>query len=212
MQNKKLKKEYLRVGSNALASYGGNQGWLKSKALSGYGCGLIAGNDLVMYLSGETAMADIETYKARIKKERFIYPIINYFGIAGIMLAPSIKLDMIKHHLPYSVRWGVFPKNLRKTCEEMLENDIPVIFSVCQVFNFLWKPAGLQLYRKNSSGELVPCTRASSHYMTLTALDGDEMTVSSWGNKYYASWKEYEHLVRRRSFWVFSNIVKVTKK
>lgn len=201
-----LKSEYIRVLNGTKQSFGGNQGWMDKKAFQNYGCGAVAGSDLTMYLSGEHIFSNIDEYKKRLKKDRPLFPIINHFGISGILLAPCIKLAFIKHKLPYSVRWGVLPKNLRKCCEEMLREDIPVVFSVCQVFQFLWKPAGLQLYTKDGQGSLLPSTRAKSHYMTLTALNGDEMTVSSWGNKYYAKWSEYEHLVRRRSFWYFSNI------
>ncbi len=210
--NISIKKEYIHVMNNSVRSFGGNQGWSASKTVRGYGCGAVAGFDLTLYLSDERSFDDVDSYLKRFQKDRFLYPLIYSFGIAGLILAPAVKLSMLKHHLRYKVRWAVFPRNLRKACEEMLANDIPVIFSVCQVFNFLWKPAGLQLYIKDAAGNLVPRTRARSHYMTITALEGDEMTVSSWGCQYYAKWSEYEHLVRRRSFWLFSNICYVKKK
>ncbi len=212
INNKSLKNEYVHVTNNNILSFGGNQGWLPSKRLQGYACGAIAGTDLVLYLDGERSFPDVDSYNKRFHKDERLFPILPYFGISGIWLAPSIKLAFLKNRLHYKVRWGVFPKNLRKACEEMLENDIPVVFSVCQVFEFLWKPKGLQLYIKDASGNLIPRTRTTSHYMTLTALGGDVMTVSSWGCKYYAKWSEYEHLVRKRSFWLFSNICYVKKK
>ncbi len=47
----KLKHTYIQVRKNGKPSYGGNQAWGQDAAMKKYGCGVIAGADLLLYLS-----------------------------------------------------------------------------------------------------------------------------------------------------------------
>ncbi|HHX61617.1 MAG TPA: hypothetical protein GX707_13050 [Epulopiscium sp.] len=95
--------------------------------------------------------------------------------------------------------------------QNMLENDIPVIFSVGPNTPNLAGDVTINLYDQLKKGELgyddnsdlnqyEYNTRTNGHYMTITGLIIDRnansenrimLCVSSWGNKYYINYKEY---------------------
>lgn len=210
--SERLSKQYIGILTTGGMSYGGDQGWLDRKKDRGYACGPVAAHDLLTYLKHPSEKTAVPEYKKEIQRDRLLFPIINGFGIDGLRLALGLNIAFMKYGLHYRARWGVFPHNLRKRCEEMLENDIPVIFSVNSLFSFLKNSKKLKLYTKNAAGEYIVSAHAGSHYMTLTGLDNDVMTLSSWGRRYYARWSEYEDLVRHHSIFVFSNICYIRKK
>ena len=210
MQSARLKKEYVSVATPMGPSFGGDQGWLDREKDRGYACGPVAAHDLLLYLSHSTSGLSVDDYKEDIKKDRMLFPVINHFGIDGLRLSLGMNLMFLKYRMPYRSHWGVLPCRMRRVCEEMLADDIPVIFSINTFFSFLKNSKKLKLYSR-SGDNLIPISHASSHYMMLTALDGDIMTLSSWGRKYYARWSEYEDLVRRHSFFLFSNICHVKR-
>ncbi|MBP5248882.1 MAG: hypothetical protein J6Z46_02640 [Lachnospiraceae bacterium] len=208
----KLSKDYIHVDTPQGPSFGGDQGWLDREKDRGYACGPVAAHDLLLYLNKAADHLNIDDYKSGIKKDRFLFPVINHFGIDGLRLSLGINIAFMIRKMPYRARWGVLPCRMRRLADEMLKNDIPVIFSINTFFSFLKNHKTLKLYSRTSGGDLVPVSHASSHYMMLTALDDDIMTLSSWGRKYYARWSEYEDLVRHHSFFLFSNICYVRKK
>ena len=51
MKTVRLKYPYVAVMKDGSLSYGGNQGWFSGNVLKKYGCGVIAGTDVLLYLS-----------------------------------------------------------------------------------------------------------------------------------------------------------------
>ncbi len=51
MEEHTLKGEYISVLKDGRLSYGGSQRWSDSPVLRGYGCGVIAALDLLLYLA-----------------------------------------------------------------------------------------------------------------------------------------------------------------
>ena len=51
MKTIRLKYPYVAVMKDGKLSYGGNQSWFQGKILKKYGCGVIAGTDVLLYLN-----------------------------------------------------------------------------------------------------------------------------------------------------------------
>lgn len=83
MKKARLKNPYIAVMKDGGLSYGGNQSWAEGNLLQKYGCGVIAGTDLILYLGlhkeycngreiwedeEENGIWDAEQYFALIKK------------------------------------------------------------------------------------------------------------------------------------------------
>ena len=93
----------------------------------------------------------------------------------------------------------------------MLEAQIPVVLAVGPNFPMLWGNQRLIFYEKD--GMLYhPKTTTKAHYVTITEIDGEWLTISSWGKKYYIKKAEYEMYVRKHSNYLFSNILVIQGK
>ena len=88
----------------------------------------------------------------------------------------------------------------------MLEEQIPVVLAIGPNFPILWGNHRLTLYEKDG-GIFRPKTTTRAHYVTITEMDEEWLTVSSWGKKYYVKKLEYEAYVRKHSNYLFSNIL-----
>lgn len=64
MEEHTLKGEYISVLKDGRLSYGGSQRWSDSPVLRGYGCGVIAALDLLLYL-GAAAGGRLSAVDAR---------------------------------------------------------------------------------------------------------------------------------------------------
>jgi hypothetical protein len=90
---------------------------------------------------------------------------------------------------------------------DMLDRDLPVIFSVGQNLPFIWQRHKLNLYKKTADGVYTAVSRVNAHYMTATALDDTWMTVSSWGKQFYIHRGEYEAYGKEHSLALVNNLV-----
>lgn len=223
-----LREPYISVSNQGKSSYGGNQMLSDSKTEREVGCGVVAGLDLLLYLTRyHLQRADCglklpaptsgpipasQYYLLLSSLRRKFLPLIPGRGINGLMLALGLNACFIKNRLPFLATWGVPYSRLWSSIRQMLENDIPVIFSIGPNFPLFWQQQKLPLYLRNADGVYAPVAKTHSHYVMITGIDEDWVQISSWGKQYYINRLEYERYVKEHSARLFSNILYIKKK
>ena len=222
---------FLRIEEQKRRWYGGAQEWCEQKYMKQYGCGVIGCANVLLHIyqhMSDTVQADSagrkhlqwknsfcidkDSYMEFVERLRkyylLVFPVI---GMNGIVMMLGMNRYFHKHQLPYRARWGSFPWNIWKRAEQMLEQQIPVVLAIGPNFPILWGNHRLTLYEKD--GMLYhPKATTKAHYVTITEMDGEWLTVSSWGKKYYIKKAEYEMYVRKHSNYLFSNILVIQGK
>ncbi len=222
-----LKNAYISVQSGSAASYGGNQMLLENKTERTVGCGVIAALDLLLYLSRchESASARMLIQQApedpillpdyltlvRFLRKRYI-PLIPGHGINGLTLALGINACFLHYRLPYVAFWGVSYTRLWTAIRDMLDQDIPVIFSIGPNFPLFWQHHKLRFYTKTADGAYRHGAQTHAHYVMITGLDEEWLRISSWGKLYYIRREEYLAYVREHSARLVSNIMLIKKR
>lgn len=219
---------YIAVSLDSGCSYGGNQMRSENKTEREVGCGVIAGLDVLLYLSrhhlqrsdyglkipapseGPIPEAQYRMLVSALRKKYL--PLIPKHGINGLLLAVGMNAYFLQNRMPYTAVWGVPYARLWDRIGEMLEQDIPVIFSIGPNFPLFWQHRKLKLYRQRADSSFVPVTQTHAHYVTITAMDDSWLQVSSWGKKYYIRRDEYLDYVRQNSVRLFSNILYIRKR
>ena len=223
-----LKSPYLSVSNGKIVSYGGNQMGSANKTERSVGCGVVAALDLFLYLCRyhsnlkqrcteslfPTAWPlDQQQYLSLLHYFRKKYfPLIPGHGINGLSLAIGVNAFFFKYRLPFFAVWGVPYAKLWSSIREMLEQDIPVIFSVGPNFPLFWKHHQLRFYVQRSDGAYIPGPHTHSHYVTITGMDEQWLQIASWGRKYYINRMEYLAYVKEHSARLVSNILYIRKK
>lgn len=199
---------------------GGDQRWLKSPAAQKYGCGIVAAADLLLYLhrygEGQSDFFrgipkdavpwELYDYCADRLRKRY-FPLLPPFGLNAWVLAAGLNRFFREYRLPYRACWGVAPGRLWAKTEAMLARDIPVI--LCIGVNFPFPKHKLGLYQGEEPRQ-AGSTRA--HYVTVTGLDGEWMTVSSWGQVYKVRREEFDRYRYRHSCGLYTNIVHIERR
>lgn len=208
-----LKHPYVRVLRNGSLSYGGSQMWSEDPTIRICGCGPVAALDTVLYLSGQNEHPiSFDDYNRELSRLcRRYFPLIRPFGINGLFLAAGMNRLLRAYGLPYRSFWAVSGVRLWDRMEELLRQDIPVIFSVGPNFPALWEKHRLPFYAKTPDGRYSPTSSARSHYICATAMDEDWLRISSWGHCYYIRRGEFDDYVRRHSTSLVSNILMLRK-
>lgn len=218
-----LSGQYIQVrrsGSDTL-TYGGDQRFFKEALPDSpdgqkqrLGCGITALGDTLLYLACQNEAyrtKDNEGYIARILREEeykdyynFIYDFAGKFrknarsGISGIRLWHTFNRMAGQHSFPLRAKWGLSGRKLYGRIKEMLEKDIPVILGVPMLFGRKNKGCGIWFYQKEN-GQYQKACIVSAHYVVITGVikETNEIyfKISSWGKKYYISWKEYDELI-----------------
>lgn len=223
-----LKNPYISVSSNGVGSYGGNQMRSAEKTEREVGCGVIAGLDLLIYLTryhmhradyglkipapaeGEIPERQYQSMVSALRK-RFL-PLIPKHGINGLLLALGMNLYFLREKLPYTAVWGVPYARLWDSIRQMLEEDIPVVLSIGPNFPLFWKHRKLKLYVRRQDGSFVPGTQTHAHYVTVTGMDDEWLRISSWGKMFFVRRDEFLDYVKENSIRLVSNILYVRKK
>ena len=134
-----LKHPYISVAADGTASYGGNQMRSANGTERAVGCGLIAGLDLLLYLSryhlqdtpdaaplpfdGE-AIPD-ERYWALVSSLRKKYlPLIPRHGINGLFLALGLNAWFLKHRFPFRAGAGTHHRTVFLHLHEAVPNGL----------------------------------------------------------------------------------------
>lgn len=223
-----LKHTYNRVLYHGGPSYGGNQDWLFDKTMKKYGCGVIAGADLLLYLGlhrpgcQTRLLSQLKFQRSAIQEKEYLkyieimrkryFPVLPGFGMPGWLVSLGLNRYFRQHHIDLRARWGVFSWKLEKSIEEMLEKDIPVILAVGPNFPFMWGKETLFFHALDQKGNPVGKTAVKAHYVIATAKDGDRVHISSWGREYEISWEEYRTYVKNHSCYFYSNICYITQR
>lgn len=221
-----LKHPYIAVQYENYTGFGGNQQSSESPSIQGFGCGLVAAADLLLYLSRWKSDAHCAEFEAFAKNpidgraynrlldsmRRRYFHIIPKSGMTGIGLMMGMELFFMRHKLPYSARWCFSSKDIWARIEEMLENDIPVIISVGPNLPLIHKKQKALFYRRVNDGSLVPQFSANSHFMTVTAMDDETLEVSSWGKRLFIKKTEFVEFAEKHSFGFLCNILYVGHK
>lgn len=208
-----LQRPYVRVLREGRCSYGGNQMWSVSSNIQRCGCGPVAALDVLLYLSGQQdEPIRLDDYDRELERLcRYYFPLVPSVGINGIFLAMGMERLLRKHRLPYHAFWAVSGKRFWERITEMLEQDIPAIFSIGPNFPLIWGKNKLRFYVKGRDGSMIPAQSTLAHYVTATGLDGDWLRISSWGREYYILRQEYDDYVRTYSASLVSNVLMIRR-
>ncbi len=204
-----LTKKYIQVERNGRLSYGGSQMWSENKTVKVCGCGPVAVLDTLLYLTNrQDRPMSLEEYNRTLEAmSKRYFPLVKPFGINGLMLAAGMNRLLRKYRLPYRAFWAVSGRKFWPRVEELLRQDLPVIFSVGPNFPALWQKHRLTFYRKTADGVYVPSSSAKSHYITATGIDPEWLRISSWGTEYYINRREYDEYIHKHSTSLVSNIL-----
>ena len=204
--------KYITVIREDTEYYGGNQNLFPEKKLKGFGCGLIAATDVIMYLMDCPNTFQWDQYYESVKKIEKYFFYLPFFGMSGMAL--SLGINRVFHHyrLPYRAWWRLLPmrESSKAKIKKMLEDHLPVIISIGPNFPNVFGKKSVPLYRKAGTGLYHVCGSVHNHYVVITEFTGeDKMKVSSWGKTYYIDWKEYLDYSRKKSFPVFTNYLDI---
>ena len=101
---------------------------------------------------------------------------------------------------------------------EMLQNDLPVIFSVGPNTPWIFGKKSIGMYKPENNGELKKVDQVSRHYVMLTGIaagpkDGRTLLkISSWGRSYFLDYDEYREYVRKTGDTITSSMIYIRKK
>ena len=196
-----LSNEYVSVDG----SFGGSQmffkdlpGILNRGRMKG-GCGVVALNDTLRYLSGTTAYADKKSYIKSFKKtSRALLYISTRLGMIFPKLSLGSAFLLKKYNLPYKCHLVISKRGLYQKIYSMLSEDIPVIVNVPRIFGKNKKDRSLSFYDPQS---LNVSARVEGHFVVITGItsvnDKTYFEISSWGKKYLISCDEYLHFLKK---------------
>lgn len=223
----KLKHTYIQVQQNGKPSYGGNQAWGQDATMRKYGCGVIAGADLLLYLSlhkkysfgtgefpNKTDTGNIEekAYENFVQgMRRRYFPVIPCLGMPWWMLVLGLNRYFWKNRIPLLASFGVRDRNFTKRIRAMMAHDIPVILAIGPNFPLPIKRHKLAFYEKRGKKYQEVC-KTTAHFVTITGISGEWLEISSWGRPYYICLQEYREYVRKHSCPLVSNIIYIRKR
>lgn len=187
-------------------AYGGNQHWCDTEVMKLRGCGAVAAANVILTLQGKLCV-EKEEYQQLVRElsRRYLW-VIPKIGLDGFSLQFGMNRYFRRMHMPYRTRWGCRRKILWEEVRRMLDEGIPVIIAVGPNFPFFWKAEKVRLY---SRGRAV--LRVHDHYMTVTGMNEEWITVSSWGKCYEIYKAEFEEYQRKYSNGLLTSVLKVRK-
>ena len=207
--------KYITVIQDEKEYYGGNQNLFPEKKLKGYGCGLIAATDVIIYRMDCPNTFAWDQYYEYVKKIEKYFFYLPFLGMSGMAL--SLGINRVFHHyrMPYRARWRLLPLRdySRRKIEEMLEDHLPVIIAIGPNFPNVFGKKSVSLYHKITENTYHNCGSVHNHFVVITdcAPDG-KMKISSWGKTFYIDWKEYLEYSRRKSNPVFTNYLEICSR
>ena len=206
----RLKREYLKIPTEDGYFYGGNQRTFRDARIRTDGCGLIAAADVLWYLRGEKAPASEAEYQAYVARLRPLFHFFPNHGMPGWALCLGMNRALRQFSLPYRIRWGAFPVTRYDDIFEMLQNDIPVITAIGPNFPNRSGKKPVVFYEKKDDGSFEAAAETRGHYVVITGACKGWLRISSWGKEYYIRWSEFEHYARKHSFFLFTNVCRMT--
>lgn len=224
---KSIRHSYPSVRKDGRSSFGGDQSWDHRNYMRQSACGVIAATDLILYLLQNQCDDPGRLFLNRKKRDeplswefyadffewihRKYLPVIPHFGTIGPELAWGLNRFFRHNGIPLKASWGFRRKDFFRSMSRMLEEDIPVIFSIGPNFPLRFAGYKLPLYQKYGS-QYRQVTAVNAHFVTAVSLDDQWIEISSWGKRYYVKRKEYWEYAKKRSGFLFSNLVKIEKR
>lgn len=216
--DKQLRHPYISVCYGGAPSFGGNQRRAGKKITRQCGCGVVACADLLLYLGANRpgctpvlpseASIPAETYNGLLETLRRKYlPLFPRFGLNGLLMVLGLNRWLRRNRWPLRAVWGVRPGRMQRCIGQMLARDLPVILAIGPNLPLFWRRKKLTLYRKTPGGDYKPVGGTCAHYVTVTAMEGEWLHLSSWGEAYSIRWAEYQAYVKQYSSYFASNIV-----
>lgn len=208
----------IRRNKNGVITYGGDQGFFagapkdsEDERKRSIGCGMVAFGDLLLYLAGQDSgycFEEISSYVNQILPEQSYKDYFNYIygflgglpakhsnGLSGFRLQGGFNRMARSRKWRLRAGWGFSGKKIYHRMVEMLNRDIPVILCVPVILFKRDKEQGIPFYKKEENEYHKACT-VSAHYVMVTEMIKENedlyLVISSWGQKYYINWKEYE--------------------
>ena len=218
-----LTRQYIQVkrkGKDSI-TFGGDQGFFKGapetaedEKKRSIGCGIVAFSDLLLYLAGKDPgyqIQDNRSYVNRILSEEEYKSYFNsqyaFFGgfskrrnkgLSGFGLKRGFNRRARSEKWKLRAIWGWSSAKLFDRIKEMLEKDIPVILCVPMMIFKKDRGKGITFYKKEGHLFHKVCI-VSEHYVVITEIlrekESTFIGISSWGEKYYIDWNEYEELI-----------------
>ena len=121
MEEHTLKGEYISILKDGRLSYGGSQRWSDSPILRGYGCGVIAALDLLLYLARQREVGSAQSTLAggpvpwtlydrwaRQLSRRYM-PVVPPVGTNGWAIALGLNAVFLRQGIPLRASWGGQP-------------------------------------------------------------------------------------------------------
>ena len=208
MAVKSLKRSFPIVKDDERSFYGGTQEWSRKKYVRGYGCGTVACANVLKHTvdrkGPEVSKGEYIDYTKHLR--HFYLPIIPKFGMNGLFMALGMNVYFLRKRLPFRARCGCLSKNIFKHIEEMLDADIPVVLAAGPNWPNLFGKHRLNMY-EFLGGQYVVTASMRAHYVTVTAMDDEYMTISSWGKKFYIKRDEFMEYAGKHSNFLFSSIL-----
>lgn len=214
-----LTKPFVIVNDGMVDYFGGRQEWYDPAfrpKLHKYGCGVVAAVNTYLYLAGITRVTKVG-YMSLVEEFLQMYPLSRFclntgLGVLPLQMSSYIKRKCRAAGIQVNPDWlgrtGL--SSLYEKMKEALVQDTPVIWAF---FNL--RPSHKIQFYKYVNGQFKDTyldehdieqryDGVNSHYVTVTALyettQGDHkerwVEISSWGYRYYISYKEFEIFVR----------------
>ncbi len=209
---KYLKTPYLKVETKQGESFGGNQAWFPYKFLQKTGCGVVSASDVLLHLKGKTWMTQAQYVDFAKKIWLYYLPVIPGFGMNALTLTVGMNRYFLNHGMPYRAVWNVTYGKMHSRINQMLDKDCPVIMAVGPNFPVFWGKEKLNFYVKNADGSMIPVTKISGHFVTVTGREGGYLQISSWGKQFFIDTREFKKYIRKYSCPLFSNVIYLQHK
>ena len=190
---------------------------------TGYGCGVIAALDLLLYLARQRETGSAQSASAggpvpwtlydrwaRQLSRRYM-PVVPPVGTNGWAIALGLNAVFLRQGIPLRASWGVSRDRLWTRMGELLDRDVPVILSIGRNFPRVWRNVETAFYTPGRESGPPACS-TNAHFVTVTAMDEDYLTVSSWGHPYRLSREEFDAYRREASASLLCTILDVREK
>ena len=196
--------------------YGGSQYFFKTGREQTCGCGIAGAVDVLLYREAlQTGKFTFSTqdFLEMAENIRKYIPIIPGRGVNSFILASGLNRYFRKKGISLRAHWKITRHNKWEELENRLKKDIPVILAIGNNFPNVWGKKKLNLYvpdTKNKNPEEKVYKKqqgVNGHFVVVTAIEDNCLTVSSWGRKYFINIDEYDRYVAKHSIHLYSNIL-----
>ena len=211
-----LSQDLFNVVSDRAKYYGGSQYLYAKERDRTSGCGIAGAADVLLYLklreSGASSVSVQQFLEVSRDIRKFI-PIIPGRGVNAFLLASGLNRYFKKNGIELKARWKLSCFKKWETLVKMLKDNIPVILAIGNNFPFVWGKKKLNLYVEDHGNRDTeePVYRKDQsvygHFVVVTKIEDNCLTVSSWGRKFFINIDEYNRYVLRHSTHLYSNIL-----